>query len=385
MVFMRLTPKASDKEKLEWLRLIRTTNVGPRSFQSLIQMYGSAEKALDSIPHLSQKGGEQIKPYSESLAKKEIDALEKRNANIVLASEEAYPPMLREIHDFPPVLTVQGQVQCLKNNSVAIVGSRNASANGCRIAHDMARDLGKAKYLVTSGLARGVDTAAHNGALATGTVAVVAGGIDIIYPPENKDLFYKIAETGAVITEMALGSVPKPQHFPRRNRIISGMSLATVVVEANLRSGSLITSKFALEQGREVFGVPGSPLDARCKGPNSLIKEGAHMAESAEDIISALGNISYLRPGGLFDKASNDIYSAPINKYSEDDVDKARILIHEKLGPTPTSVDDIIVQTGIATNVVMVVLLELELAGKLERHSGNKVSVFGEEFYIKSL
>lgn len=372
---MRGQQPVTEQEKLDWLRLIRTTNVGPRSFQSLMEVYGSATKALEAVPHLSQKGGEKVAPYSESLAKKEIEALGKRNAQIIIANEVIYPQILKEIKDFPPVLTVQGKVDCLRNNSVAIVGSRNSSANGCRIAHDMAKGLGRAKYIVTSGLARGVDTAAHNGALGTGTVAVVAGGIDVIYPPENKDLFYRITETGAVITEMPLGSVPKPQHFPRRNRIIAGLSLATIVVEANLRSGSLITARFALEQGREVFGVPGSPLDPRCKGPNSLIKEGAHMAESAEDVISALGNISYMRQGGLFDKASNDIYSAPMQKISEDDVDKARIVIHEKLGPSPTLVDDIIAQTAIPANIVMVVLLELELAGRLERHVGGKVSM----------
>ncbi|MFI5205389.1 MAG: DNA-processing protein DprA [Candidatus Paceibacterales bacterium] len=384
---MHLIPQASDQEKLDWLRLIRTENVGPRSFQSLMEVYGNASRALEAVPQLSQKGGEQIKPFSESLAQKEIEALQKRGAQIILASEEVYPKLLREIKDFPPVLTVQGNVKCLGVNSVAIVGSRNASANGCRIAESMARDLGKSRHLVTSGLARGIDTAAHNGALQTGTVAVVAGGIDIIYPPENKDLFYKITKNGAVITEMAIGSVPKPQHFPRRNRIISGMSIATVVVEAALRSGSLITSRYALEQNREVFGVPGSPLDARCKGPNALIKEGAYMAESAEDIINVLQNLSYTRPSSLFDKASNDIYMAPSYKISEDDIDKARIVIHDKLSVTPTLVDDVISQTGISTKVVMVVLLELELAGKLERHSGGRVSVynFDNDLFEKAL
>lgn len=385
---MIVVPKASDQEKLNWLRLIRTENVGPRSFQTLMELYGTAQNALEAIPQLSQNGGEKIKPFSESLAQKEIDDLAKRGARIVLACEEAYPAILREIKDFPPVLTVQGQAGCLDNKSVAIVGSRNSSANGCKIAYDMARDLAKGNFLVTSGLARGIDTAAHNGAIIGGkTVAVVAGGIDVIYPPENKDLFAKIVENGAVITEMQLGAVPKSQHFPRRNRIISGMSVATVVVEAALRSGSLITSRFALEQGREVFGVPGSPLDERCKGPNSLIKDGAYMAESAEDVINVLGNLNYLRPTGLFDKASNDVYAAPVQKISQVDVDKARIVIHEKLGPTPTMVDDIISQTGISANMVMVVLLELELAGKLERHSGGRVSVykFDDDLFEKAL
>lgn len=384
---MQVISKASDSEKLEWLRLIRTRNVGPKSFQALMELYGSAKSALEAIPHLSQKGGEQIKPISESVAKKEIELSTKLGAEIVLACEEKYPHLLREIKDFPPVLTVQGQSACFGLKSVAIVGSRNASSNGCKIAENMARELGKSKFLVTSGLARGIDTAAHNGALLSGTAAIVAGGIDVIYPPENKDLLHKIIENGAVVTEMPLGSVPKPQHFPRRNRIISGISVATVVVEANLRSGSLITSRFALEQDREVFGVPGSPLDPRCKGPNSLIKEGAYMAESAEDVINVLGNLNYMKPSGLFDKACNDVYVSPYQRISEDDVDKARVIIHEKLGASPTLVDDIISQTGIAANVVMVVLLELELAGNLERHSGNRVSVynFGDDLFERAL
>ncbi len=380
---MQIVAMAQEQEKLDWLRLIRTENVGPRSFQALMEIYGSAGRALLAVPELSQKGGGKTRLFSESAAKKEIEGLAKRKAQIVLACEQAYPKLLREVKDFPPVLTVQGNLACLEKDSVAIVGSRSASANGCKIAEMMAEDLAKANYLVTSGLARGIDTAAHKGALKKATAAVVAGGIDVMYPPENKDLFYQITENGAVITEMPLGSVPKPQHFPRRNRIISGISAATIVVEANLRSGSLITSKFALEQGREVFGVPGSPLDARSKGPNSLIRDGAYLAESAEDVINVLRNISYMRPGGLFEKVSNDLYVAPVQKFSEDDVDKARKLVHEKLGASPTEIDDIIAQTGVPANVVMVVLLELELAGKLQRHSGNKVSVysFGSDLF----
>lgn len=384
---MQLIEQASDQEKLDWLRLIRTTNVGSRNFQYLMEAYGTAGRALEAVPHLSRNGGEQITPFCKNLAMQEMANLQARNADIILACELKYPKLLREITDFPPVLTVQGNAKCLSHNSVSIVGSRSASANGCKIAQLMAAGLGKSKFLVTSGLARGVDTAAHKGALPFGTLAVVACGIDVIYPPENKDLFYKITETGAVITEMPLGCEPKPQHFPRRNRIISGISLATVVVEANLRSGSLITAKFAMDQGREVFGVPGSPLDARCRGPNSLIREGAYMAESALDVVNVLSNLNYLKPAGLFDITTNDVYAAANNKFSEDDIDKARILIHEKLSVTPTYVDDVIAQTGISAHIVMVVLLELELAGKLERHSGNRVAVynFSEDLFERAL
>ncbi len=384
---MKIISTASDQEKIDWLRLIRTENVGSRTFQTLMELYGNAKRALESVPNLSKNGGEEVKVYSEANARKEIEFITKRGAQIILACEESYPSALREIRDFPPLLTVQGHIPCMDKRSVAIVGSRNASANGCRFAEEMAKEIGRHDYVITSGLARGIDTSAHNGALKTGTIAVVAGGIDIIYPPENKDLFYKITEKGAVVTEMPLGSVPKPQHFPRRNRIISGISVATVVVEASLRSGSLITAKFALEQGREVFGVPGSPLDPRCKGPNSLIKEGAYMAESGEDVVNVLGNLNYLKPAGLFDKASNDVYTAANIPVNESDINKARDIIHKKLSPTPTAVDEIISQTGIPTNIVMIVLLELDLAGKLDRHSGNRVSVykFSEDLFEKAL
>ena len=384
---MCITSKASEQKKLDWLRLIRTKNVGPKSFQSLMNIYGSADKALEAIPHLSKKGGSQIKPFSVSEANKEIDELKKRNAQIVIACESLYPRLLRDLNDLPPVLTVLGRVDCLDIRSVAIVGSRNCSANGCKIAGEMGKTIGKNKYMVTSGLARGIDTAAHKGALSTGTIAVVAGGIDNIYPPENKKLFYDITENGAIIAEMKIGTSPKPQYFPRRNRIIAGMSVATVVVEAAIRSGSLITAKFALEQDREVFGVPGSPLDPRCKGPNTLIREGAFMAESGIDVVNVLGNLHYTKPFGLFDKVDGSVYNAPTPKISEDDVDKARVIIHEKLGPTPTNIDDIITQTGISANIVMVVLLELELAGKMERHPGNKVSVynFNDDFFEEAI
>lgn len=384
---MKIVRKVSENEKVNWLRLIRTKNVGPINFQTLMELYGSARNALEAIPELSIKGGERIYPPGEAAVIKEMEAIDKMGARIVLACEESYPKALREIRDFPPVLTVQGNIQALEKKSVAIVGSRHASANGCIIAKEMAVGLGRANFLVTSGLARGIDTEAHKGALKTGTAAVIAGGIDVFYPPENKDLHHDILEKGAVVTEMPLGSVPKSQHFPRRNRIISGMSVATVVVEANLRSGSLITARFALEQGREVFGVPGSPRDSRCRGPNSLIKEGGYMAESSEDVINVLGNLNYMKPSGLFDNISKDIYTPYSYKISEDDIDKARVIIHEKLGTSPTLVDDVIAQTGIPANVVMVVLLELELAGNLERYPGNRVSVyhFADDLFERAL
>lgn len=360
---------------IDWLRLTRSENVGPRTFHSLIELYGSAGKALEMIPGMSIKGGRNkpIRICSKQDAAKEIESTEKFGASIISSNDKEYPKLLLQLKDFPPVLTIFGRTDLLNNQAVAIVGSRNASANGCRFAEKTAIDLGRAGYMVTSGLARGIDTAAHNGSINTGTIAVVAGGISNIYPPENKDLFYKIKEKGAVVAEMPFGSVPKSQNFPRRNRIISGMSLGILVVEANLQSGSLITARMALEQGRDVFAVPGSPLDPRCHGTNKLIKEGAHLVQNSNDIIEVL-SFSHKPFEQLFEKEST--YSAPsLKPVNDSELDRARPIVHEKLSGSPTSVDDIIAQTGIAANIIMALLIELELAGRLDRHPGNRVSI----------
>ncbi len=366
----------SDKEKIDCLRLIRSENVGPKTFQALVALHGTAKKALEAIPHMSKKGGREtpLKLCSEADAKKEIDDCRKKGADIITIYDEQYPQILKQIKDAPPVLTIYGNKNILNNHTIAVVGARNASANGCRFAEDISRDLGRQDIIIASGLARGIDTAAHNGSLETGTIAVVAGGIDKIYPPENKDLFKKIGERGAVIAEMPFGAIPKAQNFPRRNRIISGISLGTIVVEASLNSGSLITARMTLEQNREVFAVPGSPLDPRCKGTNKLIKQGAHLVESAEDIINQLDYMSNIKIPTWQDGGRDFINPQNIN-IPESEVDIARPAIIEKIGHSPTAVDDIISQTGIATNIVVTVLLELELAGRLNRHFGNKVSI----------
>lgn len=372
----------SQSEKLDWLRLARSENIGVVTFFNLLQLYGTARKALEAAPTLSARGG-RSKPLvlcSEASAKKEYEQTEKFGAKIIAACEPEYPALLREIKSFPPLITVLGNTDTLNKNSVAIVGARNASANGCRFATQMAHELGEKDLVVTSGLARGIDTAAHNGSLSTGTIAVVAGGIDKIYPPENMNLFREIAAQGAIIAEMPFGAIPKSQHFPRRNRIISGVSLGTLVVEASLASGSLITARMALEQNRDVFAVPGSPLDPRCKGTNSLIKQGAHLAESAEDIVNVLQQQSVNHSQhGLFDREHDGFKEARPQYASESDIDRARPEILEKLGATPVEVDEIITQTGLAPSIVLTVLLELELAGKLERQNGNKVALVYEE------
>lgn len=366
----------SDKERLNWLRLIRSENVGPKTFQSLFKLYGSVEAAIEAVPQLSVRGGKK-KPtaiLSAAKAKKEIEQAEAFGARIIAACEPEYSELLRHIKDYPPVITVFGQASLLNKKAVAIIGARNASANGCRFAQNIATGLGKEGLITVSGLARGIDTHVHQGSLENGTIAVVAGGINYIYPPENKELFYRIAENGVVVTEMSFDTAPKAQNFPRRNRIISGVSLGTVVVEAARRSGSLITARMALEQNREVFAVPGSPLDPRAEGTNHLIRQGAHLIDSAKDVASVLNQLDYQSQKGLFENAS-DSFKAALNPPVQSDCDKARPIVLEKLGLVPTLVDEIITQTNIAPAIVMTILLELELAGKLERHYGNKVSL----------
>ncbi len=379
---MKLHP-LSDKERIAWLRLARSENVGPVSFFNLLSIYGSAQKALDVAPSLSSRGGRKkpITILKESEAVRELEVIAKMGGKIIAACEPEYPALLRETKGFPPLITVLGRAELLNQRSIAIVGARNASANGCRFAQHLAHELGTRQWVVASGLARGIDTAAHRGSLETGTIAVIAGGVDRLYPPENADLFKAICEKGAVIAEMPLGAVPRSQHFPRRNRIISGVSQGTLIVEASQGSGSLITARMALEQNREVFAVPGSPMDPRCNGTNGLIKQGAHLVESAEDIVQALAKPFEIVQGehGLFDFQADDFAEASPYSGSEHEADGARPLVLEKLSSTPVEVDEIIAQTGFSASVVLTILLELELAGRLERHAGNRVALLFDE------
>lgn len=357
------------------LRLIRSENVGPRTFQSLLLIHGTVEKALDAIPQMAAKGGRKkpIKLFSKKDAEKEIENCAKKNAKLITVFDKEYPQLLKHISDYPPVLTVYGNIDVLNNPSVAIVGARNSSANGCSFANNLCMELGRSSIFTVSGLARGIDTASHKGSLDFGTIAVVAGGIDKIYPPENKDLFKQIGEKGAVVAEMPFGAVPKAQNFPRRNRIISGMARATVVIEASLNSGSLITARMALEQDREVFAVPGSPLDPRCAGTNKLIKQGAHLLTSIDDILSV---IDYSQQDDfLLEEGTNIFTGSKSLGMNESELDAARPKVIEKIGCSPTAIDDIISQTGFPAHIVLAVILELELAGRLERNFGNKVSL----------
>lgn len=364
----------SDGEKLARLRLIRSENVGPITFRRLLERFGNAQCALESLPELANRGG-RAKPLricTRADAEDEISELHAMGAHILFQGEPDYPPLLAHIDDAPPILFARGHPALLKKRAVALVGSRNASVNGRRFARDMAITLGEAGFLVVSGMARGIDTAAHIGALDTGTVAVMGGGVDVCYPRENKALYDDLVAQGAVCTEVRIGVSPQARHFPRRNRIISGIARAIVVLEAGAKSGSLITARMALEQGREVFAVPGSPQDPRVKGSNALIRDGAQLTESAEDVIRVLTEMS---GNALGERRSKHFEGPPAPAIDEKIVDQARVLVVQALDYGPTDIDDIIRETGSPAAVVHVILLELEIAGRLERQAGNSVSL----------
>jgi DNA processing protein len=364
----------SAAERFDWLRLIRSENVGPRTFSRLLERFGSAGAALAALPDLARKGGARrpLKICPKSDAEREIEATQRVGALLLGINEPGYPAWLAALDDAPPLLCVLGNPSQLAKPMVAMVGARNASLNGRNFARRLGADLGRAGYVVASGLARGIDTAAHQGALASGTVAVLAGGVDVIYPPENSELWREIRDAGAVVSEMPVGTQPQASYFPRRNRIISGLSLGVVVVEANARSGSLITARFAADQGREVFAVPGSPMDPRAAGPNDLIRHGATLTESVTDVIDVLGDLTR-RP--LAEGKRADFRAPQPVEPDASEMERARFLVAEALGPAPVTVDEIIRQCQLSPSMVSWVLLEVELAGRLERHPGNRVSL----------
>lgn len=372
-------PRAlSNVERLDWLRLIRSENVGPITFAQLVARYGTAGAALEALPDLARRGGRRrpIKICPKAAAEREIEAVERAGARLVARCEADYPALLATLDDAPPLLAVLGHSHLFDRHAVAMVGARNASANGRRLAQQLASGLGDAGLIVVSGLARGIDAAAHEGALKSGTVAVVAGGVDVVYPEQNADLHAAIAEQGAVVSEMPMATVPQARHFPRRNRLISGMTLATIVVEAAPRSGSLITARFAADQGREVLAVPGSPLDPRARGCNRLIRDGATLVESADHVLEALSGS--LRAPAREDKAPEyqaEYQAGPAATPTESEIDAAREAVVELLGPTPVAVDELIRQCQVSAALVQVALLELELAGRIERHPGNRVAL----------
>jgi len=362
----------SSAERRDWLRLARTQNVGPVTFAQLIARFGSAKAALEELPRLSRRGGgEETKPVSVAHADEELERIEAFGGRIIASIEPEFPRGLAALDPPPPLIAIAGHAALFARETIAIVGARNASALGRKFAAQLARDLGSAGFVVVSGLARGIDAAAHEASLATGTCAVIAGGIDVVYPPENADLYESIRAEGVVVSEMPLGERPQARHFPRRNRLISGLSRGVVVVEAAEGSGSLITARFALEQNREVFAVPGSPLDPRAKGANRLIREGATLIESADDVISALKPML----GADFQDPCRDAKAAlPNDRVLEAEADRVRSIVEEALGPAPVEVDDLIRLCRAPAAAVLTVLLEMELAGRVARHSGNRVS-----------
>lgn len=365
----------TDRQRLAWLRLIRSDNIGPATFRELINHFGSADAALDALPDLSRRGGaaRTLKITSVAEAEREIEFAHKHGAVFIGIGEPDYPPALRQIDAAPPLIAAKGDLSVATLPAVGVVGARNASISGAKFAAMMARDIGRAGYGVVSGLARGIDTAAHRATVESGTIAALAGGLDQPYPPENLGLLDEITHgRGLAISEMPFGWEPRARDFPRRNRLIAGMALGVVVIEAAARSGSLITARLAGEFGRLVFAVPGSPLDPRCEGTNRLLKDGATVTTGPQDVLEALAPISQLdlfSPPDVEEPNSDGRDMAP----PPSDDDRSRIV--EALGPTPVEVDDVIRHTRLSPSAVYLVLLELDIAGRLERHPGGFVSL----------
>jgi DNA processing protein len=365
-------PAATDEQAIARLRLIRTPGIGPVTYRQLLLRFGDAAAAIEAVPTLARRGGGRppiVPPRSE--AEREIAAATRLGARHLFADDADYPQLLGELDNAPVALIVRGDVTLAQRLPVAMVGARNASAAACRFARGLAAELAADGAAVVSGLARGIDTAAHMGALGAsgsgGTVAVIAGGIDIVFPPENARLQDEVAERGLLIAEMPPGTEPRARHFPYRNRIIAGLSLGTVVVEAAPKSGSLITARLAGEFGREVMAVPGSPLDPRAQGCNGLIREGATLIQTAADVLEQVRPIDARA------------VRSPASRFGgpppADADDRARDAVTTLLGPVAVSVDEIVRQSGQAPAVVQLVLLELELGGRLDRHAGGRVSL----------
>ncbi len=349
------------------LRLIRTPQVGPVTYAQLIARFGSAEAALAALPDLAMRGGRPLTLADPGMIESELAATARAGGRYLFLDDADYPPLLAEAEGAPPALIVRGDVGLARRPVVALVGARNASAAACRFARGLAHDLAAEGIVVASGLARGIDTQAHAGSLERGTIACIASGIDIAFPPENAALQEEIAQRGLLVAEQPPGAEPKARHFPSRNRIIAGLALGTVVVEAAPKSGSLITARLANEAGREVMAVPGSPLDPRAQGCNLLIREGATLVQTAADVIEQVRPID----ARMVRSPSVPFAGGP----AQDPSEVERRALTALLGPVPVAVDELIRQSGQAPAAVAIVLLELELAGRLERHAGGRVSL----------
>ena len=376
------TRSLTDEQRIDWLRLIRSTNVGPTTFRQLLNRFGTAHNALDALPELTRRGGAKSIPAiaTRDQAIAELEELDRMGARMVALGEPDYPVLLAHIHAPPPLLAIYGSMARNTPETIGIVGARNASAAGRKLCATIAAELGQAGYVIASGLARGIDTTAHAATLETGTIAFFAGGLDQVYPPENTALASAIVDAGgALISEMPLGTLPRARDFPRRNRLVSGASRGVLVVEAAQRSGSLITARMALEQNREVFAVPGFPLDPRAKGTNSLIRQGACLVTCAADLIAELQTrhspadlFREEAPGPLEEMEQAEL---PHASASTDPAEDERQRVADALSTTPLPIDDLIAATGLPASLVQTILLEMDLAGRIERSAGQLVAL----------
>jgi len=361
----------SQTERADWLQLSRVQNVGPVAFRDLMKRFGSARAALDGLPEIVTRKTLTV-PSRDSI-EAEIDALREMGGQVIAACEDDFPAPLFHIDPPPPVISVLGDITMLSRPSVAIVGSRNASALGRKFANHLARGLGEAGQVVVSGLALGIDAAAHLGAMETGTVAVLGGGVDHVYPRQNAEIYEAIAERGALVSESPLGYRATARDFPRRNRIVSGLSAGVVVVEAAERSGTLITARYGNEQGREVMACPGSAMDPRAKGCNRLIRQGATLVETVEDVLDAISgraaiSSEMLEPGAGFGGSSFDWQAAA------NEIVRARAVLMELASPTPTPRDDLIRESGLPVALASAALLEMELEGDVSVERDGRVA-----------
>ncbi len=382
-----------DAQRLACLRLIRSENIGPVTFRELINRFGGAGRALEALPELSRRGGrgKPLRICPVDVAEAELEAAERIGARPLFTIEPDYPPLLAHLEMPPPLIYAKGRLALLTAPCIAIVGSRDASAAGRTLTRTLARELGAADFVIVSGLARGIDAEAHLASLETGTIAVLAGGVDIVYPPEHTALHEQIGDVGCLVAEMPPGFIPRGQDFPRRNRIISGIANAVVVIEAAKRSGTLITARMAAEQGREVFAVPGHPLDPRAEGTNHLLKTGATLVTSAADILQVLGpslapRFSFREPYVSADAfmtddpyhlrvQANQAETKPETSSPPYNADSERARVLAVLGPSPVNIDELVRVTGLSVRVIQAAILELSLAGRIERHGHNLVSL----------
>ncbi|KIC41290.1 DNA processing protein DprA [Ruegeria sp. ANG-R] len=362
-------PPTTEEDRFSWLRLLRSRKVGPATFRRLLREHGSAQNALAALPEMARAAGiEGYETCPPGVIAAELKAAKAAKARLLCLGAADYPDALRDISDAPPMLWAIGDPTILQRQAIAMVGARNCSSLGARMARALATDLGKRDFVVVSGLARGIDTAAHLAALETGTVAVMAGGVDVIYPAENADLARNIAESGLRLSEQPMGTTPQARHFPRRNRIISGLAQAVVVVEAAAKSGSLITARDALDQGRDVLAVPGHPFDARAAGCNLLIRDGATLVRSAEDVMDALPQQPQLA-------AQQSLPTRPEATRNETTPQALHEAILTRLGPSPIAEDQLIRDIAASAGEIGPVLVDLELDGKIQRQPGGLLSL----------